>query len=204
MQRFTRAESQRRTRDRILMAAAELFLEKGFRATSIGSVADAAGYSHGAVYSNFAGKTDLGVAVVDLLYERESAALEQMINQSDGSIESSMAGFAAWGAAAIGDVRWARLELEVMATASEDEGGVVEAASSRRYARIRAAGAAGLSEMAKRAGVQLGVDPDELMVGALALALGLGLQRVADPTIPGEHIATFVAALMTGMSTGSA
>ncbi|MBA0049214.1 TetR/AcrR family transcriptional regulator [Mycobacteroides sp. LB1] len=194
MQRFTRAESQQRTRERILSAAAVLFLGNGFRATSIGQVADAAGFSHGAVYSNFAGKTELGLAVIDLLYEREAAVLQQQFNESSATWESMLEIFSAWGAATIGDIRWARLELDVMAAASDDE--EIREANALRYARLRATGAAVLSAVAERAGIELPADPNDLMIGALALALGLGLQRAADPAIPGSHIAMFLAALL--------
>ena len=40
-------------------AAADVFGEKGFRAASLTDVADRAGYTIGAVYSNFASKDEL-------------------------------------------------------------------------------------------------------------------------------------------------
>lgn len=57
--RLTRAEAQALTRRRVLDAAAEVFGDKGFRAASLNDVADRAGYTIGAVYSNFAGKDEL-------------------------------------------------------------------------------------------------------------------------------------------------
>jgi AcrR family transcriptional regulator len=57
--RLTRPETQAVTRRRLLDAAAEVFGEKGFRAASLTDVADSAGYTIGAVYSNFASKDEL-------------------------------------------------------------------------------------------------------------------------------------------------
>jgi AcrR family transcriptional regulator len=57
--RLTRPEAQALTRRRLLDAAAEVFGEKGFRAASLTDVADRAGYTIGAVYSNFASKDEL-------------------------------------------------------------------------------------------------------------------------------------------------
>jgi AcrR family transcriptional regulator len=57
--RLTRREAQALTRRRLLDAAADVFAELGFRAASLTDVADRAGYTIGAVYSNFAGKDEL-------------------------------------------------------------------------------------------------------------------------------------------------
>jgi AcrR family transcriptional regulator len=57
--RLTRREAQALTRRRLLDAAADVFAEQGFRAASLTDVADRAGYTIGAVYSNFAGKDEL-------------------------------------------------------------------------------------------------------------------------------------------------
>src|SRR3712207_3325844 len=68
--RLTRAERQARTRDDLVDAAERLFIAHGFHATSVDAIADEAGYTKGAVYSNFAAKEDLFFAV----YERRAAA----------------------------------------------------------------------------------------------------------------------------------
>jgi AcrR family transcriptional regulator len=64
--RLTRAERREQTRQELLTAAEECFVNGGFHATSVEQVADRAGYTKGAVYSNFASKEDLFFAV----YER--------------------------------------------------------------------------------------------------------------------------------------
>jgi AcrR family transcriptional regulator len=64
--RLTRAERRGQTRQELLTAAEECFVTGGFHATSVEQVADRAGYTKGAVYSNFASKEDLFFAV----YER--------------------------------------------------------------------------------------------------------------------------------------
>lgn len=64
-ERLTRSEQQRRTRDRLLAAAAEVFTEHGFGGASLDTIATRAGYTRGAVYSNFADKSALLRAVFD-------------------------------------------------------------------------------------------------------------------------------------------
>ena len=57
--RLSRAEAQAATRRDILRAAGRLFLRDGFVATSLADIAAEAGVTKGAVYSNFDGKEDL-------------------------------------------------------------------------------------------------------------------------------------------------
>lgn len=70
--RLTREESRRRTRERLLDAAAEVFKRQGYNGASLEAVADAAGYTKGAVYSNFATKADLFVALLERYVDAEA------------------------------------------------------------------------------------------------------------------------------------
>ncbi|MGN7870636.1 TetR/AcrR family transcriptional regulator [Paracoccus sp. 22332] len=65
MARLSRAESQAVTRERLLAAAHDLFRTEGYAATSVDRIAAAAGYSKGAVYSNFEGKEAIFLAVLE-------------------------------------------------------------------------------------------------------------------------------------------
>ncbi|MEU9888829.1 TetR/AcrR family transcriptional regulator [Sphaerisporangium sp. NPDC051011] len=75
MARLTRAESQERNRARVLSAAREEFTELGFREAKIDGIAERAGLTRGAVYSNFPGKRALYFAVLAELAVREPRAL---------------------------------------------------------------------------------------------------------------------------------
>src|SRR4051812_2616803 len=63
------------TRARLLAAAEEMFLARGFTGTTVDAVAADAGYTTGAVYSNFGGKADLFLAVLEQAAEAELAAV---------------------------------------------------------------------------------------------------------------------------------
>ncbi|MGH9133794.1 MAG: TetR family transcriptional regulator, partial [Ilumatobacteraceae bacterium] len=63
-QRLTRTEAQHNTRRTLLHAAGRLFVRDGFVATSLADIADEAGVTKGAVYSNFASKEDLFLALL--------------------------------------------------------------------------------------------------------------------------------------------
>jgi AcrR family transcriptional regulator len=58
------------TRAQLLDAALRVFLRRGFHAASLDEIAEEAGYTTGAVYSNFKGKEDLFLAVLDAEAQR--------------------------------------------------------------------------------------------------------------------------------------
>ncbi|HEY1169256.1 MAG TPA: TetR/AcrR family transcriptional regulator [Candidatus Limnocylindrales bacterium] len=72
-ERLSRQERKAQTRERLLDAAAQVFAQRGFEAASLDEVAAAAGYTKGAVYSNFAGKTDLLIALLERRIDVQSA-----------------------------------------------------------------------------------------------------------------------------------
>lgn len=73
--RLTRAEARAQTRRRLLDAAAETFARKGYDAASVEEIAEAAGYSVGAVYSNFSSKEQL---FSELRSERAALRLDEV------------------------------------------------------------------------------------------------------------------------------
>ncbi|MEU8249719.1 TetR/AcrR family transcriptional regulator [Nonomuraea sp. NPDC048916] len=69
MGRLTRAQTQERNRAKVLAAARDEFADRGFRDAKIDDIADRAGLTRGAVYSNFPGKRALYFAVLAGLAE---------------------------------------------------------------------------------------------------------------------------------------
>lgn len=75
MPRMTREESQAQTREKLIGVAQMLFARDGYAATSLERIADEAGYSKGAVYSNFDGKEALFLDVLDAHGKTSLAAI---------------------------------------------------------------------------------------------------------------------------------
>jgi AcrR family transcriptional regulator len=63
--RVTRAESKERTRQRLLAEAQRLFRERGYAATSLEQIAEAAEVTKGAIYGHFASKEDLMLTAME-------------------------------------------------------------------------------------------------------------------------------------------
>src|SRR5712691_3898321 len=72
-ERLTRQQRRDLTRQQLRDAAAVVFSARGYHAASLDEIADAAGFTKGAVYSNFASKEDLFLA---LIRERQTQMLE--------------------------------------------------------------------------------------------------------------------------------
>jgi AcrR family transcriptional regulator len=77
-----------------------VFARRGFDAASVEEIAEEAGYSHGAVYSNFDGKADLFLAVFeDYMAERVRELAEtQAALADDASLEVRARALAAFSA----------------------------------------------------------------------------------------------------------
>ena len=71
--RLTREDSRDQTTQRLLDAAQKLIAKKGLSATSVEDIAEAAGYTRGAFYSNFNSKGDL---FIELLRRDHDAHME--------------------------------------------------------------------------------------------------------------------------------
>ncbi|WP_440106963.1 TetR/AcrR family transcriptional regulator [Streptosporangium sp. H16] len=63
--RRSRAEQKRETRDALTVAALVAFARDGYHGASLEGIANEAGFSKGAVYSNFEGKAELFLAAMD-------------------------------------------------------------------------------------------------------------------------------------------
>jgi AcrR family transcriptional regulator len=77
-QRRTRDEQRAETRSRLLDAAAEVIAARGLDGASIDEIAERAGYTRGAFYSNFSGKPEL---LVELCEQRLRAYAERILPQ---------------------------------------------------------------------------------------------------------------------------
>ncbi|MBP2320175.1 AcrR family transcriptional regulator [Kibdelosporangium banguiense] len=178
MPRLTRAESQARTRDLLIATARTLFLRDGYHGTSLEKVADAAGFSKGAVYSNFRNKDELCLAVLDAIHADElNAALAEVSRAR--TFDEGVAGFQRWAERMIGDEGWTTLEVEFAIQARRDPDLREELAARDQIIRGTIA-----SVLATKLDANAAMDAEDMATALLSLGIGLGMQRVIDPSIP--------------------
>ncbi|MFI9406669.1 TetR/AcrR family transcriptional regulator [Nocardia sp. NPDC052316] len=194
MARLTRSESQARTRADLIATARDLFLADGYASTSLERVAEEAGYSKGAVYSNFRTKKELGLEVIELIHATKFAEVTDLL-AADTSFEEQLERFQEWAERTVGDVGWTMLEFE-FATVSRDDP-ALQAALVSSLGVVRGAVAAQVQTLADTRGIELPVPAEDAATGILSMGIGLGMQRAIDPSIPARLITDAVRLLVT-------
>lgn len=180
--RETRAERQARTRAELIFTAATVFARRGYRGASVEEIAEEAGYSHGAVYSNFAGKADLFLAVFeDYMAERVRELAEtQAALPEDAQLEARARALAdQWMDRLAGDRESVLLHMEFIAHAGRDR--ELAGRFGTRSAAMREAVARYISSYEEEAGAELPVPADDLALVLRALGIGLAIESLVSP-----------------------
>src|SRR4051794_31798254 len=178
--RLSRADRQARTRDDLLEAAARVFVECGFEAASIEAIAEEAGYTRGAFYSNFQSKEQLFAELLQQRVYSLYGRLAEDAGQGRGPSTLREAGEQLAQIQRDAEGSWLfRLWLELLAHASRDEAFREIAAGFWSTNRKLTAGTIEASFTA--AGTKPAVPPDHLATAMIALDIGLALQHFVDP-----------------------
>ena len=207
MARLTRAEQRAQTRADLLVAARERFLAVGYAAASLDDIADRAGYSKGAVYSNFVDKPNLCREVLQDLHEEKVAEMAALIT-GPGDLQDRIDGLAEWVERTVGDVGWTMLELEFV-TVSRNDPKLREMVVELRTAAHRT-----VVDMLRGL---LGADDEDIDVAEaeaelyeleatadllLSAGIGLGIQRAVDPTLSAEPVIDTMRSTLTLLAAG--
>jgi AcrR family transcriptional regulator len=167
------------TRAKILDAALLVFGERGISASSVNDVAAAAGLTKGAVYSSFASKDELVLAIMEEhARERMTHALASFAQAPDAGTALANVGTVLVEAIR-SDAVWHRLLAEYFALSYHDEDTRLALRERRREARGAVARA--LAQMETNLGAKLPMEPERLAVAFFALSNGLGIEAGIDP-----------------------
>jgi AcrR family transcriptional regulator len=183
--RISRADRQAQTRRALLDAAGDVFIERGLQGASVEAIAERAGFTRGAFYSNFASKEELFAEVLqDRVYATYRAMAEAQL-ATTGPIPTARRSAEQLAAVqAHPDGRWLfRLWLELLLQAGRDPKMRELAAEFWRSNRILIAR---ILERASGEGRRLfGLSPESMATVLIALDIGLAIQHYVDPeTVP--------------------
>lgn len=181
MARLNRQEAQARTREHLLVTATEHFLDRGFAAASLEQIADEAGYSKGAVYSNFRNKDELCLLVLDRVRLEKVAQIMAVLDLT-GPLDSTLDTFRDWADKTIGDRRWTLLEIEFSARSRQSE--PLREQIAEAAARMRLVIAGFIQSMTEQHSLALTMTPEAAATMILSTGIGLGLQRAISPELP--------------------
>lgn len=179
VEKLTPDRRREMTRSALVEAAAEVFAQRGFYAASLDEIAEAAGFTRGAIYSNFGGKEDLLMAVLELYTERQLQAFGAAIHPGgDDPAEVRYQAAAAVWAATQREQNLAALSLEMRLYALRNPEFRRRLGVSERHQQERIA--AFIEEVAKLEGRGLPVDAIDLAYVLRAFSDGLSQLRLAD------------------------
>jgi AcrR family transcriptional regulator len=94
MEPLTQERRRRQTRDHLLEAAAEVFAHRGYHEATLEEIATRAGFTKGAVYSNFAGKEDLFLTLTEVHVAEMLTRVNTMIASSEVPLGDRLEEFA--------------------------------------------------------------------------------------------------------------
>ncbi|SDC96386.1 transcriptional regulator, TetR family [Glycomyces harbinensis] len=206
VRRLTREESRAQTRERLLAAAEELFVERGVNGASVEQIAERAGFSRGAFYGNFDGRHDLVLALLERRTERE---LEEVAALGEGaaSFAEVLERLRAFNRRRAEHLEhWYAMRTELLLYALRNP--EVRPQLARREYLARKALAEGIAAALSRHGAAPAADPAFLGLIVHALEDGLLIQRLIAPDGVGDEVVVDAFALLldtwtsrTGMET---
>jgi AcrR family transcriptional regulator len=176
--RLSRAEQNDRNRALLLAAARRVFLERGYYAATLDQIADEAGFSKGAVYSRFASKADMFLALLEDRIAERAAQNARLAGELAGT--GDFAALLDLAEQAERDAPgWRLLVTEFRVHAARDP------ELNRRYAALHARTVDGVAQtfvqVSKEDTKDFPVPPRQLAGLWLTIETGRALEQIADP-----------------------
>jgi AcrR family transcriptional regulator len=172
--RLTREESRALTRSRLIAVGREHFLRYGLGGAVVEKIAEEAGYSRGALYSNFDTKDKLFLAVIQEQETRRSEIFRSILNEKSSSQER-LRKLRDTFADLVMERDWIVLHTEFEAEALRNER--IRESFLRFYRRTIRDGEELIKELLKVSDVTLSLKPNEFIMAMLSFSLGLAVNQ---------------------------
>lgn len=199
---LTPERRRQQTRDYLLQAAAEVFAARGFHGASLDEVAAKAGFTKGAVYSNFKNKEELFLALLEANQEREMDALHETLEASEIPPEARLSDFVnlirdqAQDLGANWDILYQEFTLYALRNPAARE-----MLAAHDAVTIRSVGELIESERSRQ-GIETLEHPEHVARIIVALFRGIGLMRALNPDLVDDSfLETAMAFLARGLMT---
>jgi AcrR family transcriptional regulator len=194
--RMTREQSKANTRERLLAAARSAFASSGFHGASVEEIASRAGFSTGALYSNFDGKEDLFLVLMEREIEEHAREIAEAVNLRESVAERATGGAQRWMTMIDREPELLLLFMEFWAYGVRDAS--VRPKVAERFAQVRRLLTKLIEEGAREFDLELALPAEQLAIAVDALADGIARQRLADPdAVPDELMGTVLAMLFS-------
>src|ERR671919_1647334 len=191
----TRKERQERTREQLVAAASRVFARRGYHQATVEEIAAEAGFSTGAVYSNFSGKEQLFLALADRQVSERVAEIQAVADAAEREDDAGAEAAAQFRTFLERDPDWPLLFYEFWSLSVRNPD--LQGELAKRREAIRDALAETLERVAAQHGFDLRFPPQALATAIAASLNGLAFERAADPeALPDDVFAEFVTAVL--------
>lgn len=193
--RLTREASQAQTREQLIATATRLFVTQGYSGTSIRDIAEQAGYTQGAFYSNFDSKETLLLEMLRRHMEAEATHLRALAGKGLPCPDQLLDELEAWASTLDQDVNWSMVSIELQMQAQRSA--PFAAAYRAIWQQHRDALARWIADLFIACERQIPVPAETLAASFMALAHGLALQRSATGNdISGSMMVTLLRGML--------
>ncbi len=194
--RLTREQSKANTRERLLAAARSAFASNGFHGASVEEIATRAGFSTGALYSNFDGKEDLFLELMEREIDEHAREIAEAVGERASVSERATGGARQWMTMIEREPELLLLFMEFWAYGVRDAG--VRPKVAARFAQVRRLLTRLIEDGVSELELELALPAEQLAIAVDALADGIARQRLADPSaVPDELMGTVLALLFS-------
>lgn len=192
---MTREQSRAMTRERLLTAARSVFARAGFHGASVEEVASEAGFSTGALYSNFEGKEDLFLVLMEREIDEHAREIAQAVRTRASVAERAAGGARQWMSTIEREPELLLLFMEFWAYGVRDP--QVRPKVAARFAQMRQTLTQLIADGVRDFDLELSVPAEQLAIAIDALADGIARQKLADPdAVPDELMGTIISLLL--------
>jgi AcrR family transcriptional regulator len=194
---LTRKEKQARTREKLMRSAAKLFCRQGLDQASVDDIAQDAGFTKGAFYSNFKSKEELFLAILDAKFAEEIDRIEASLQTDEAPDEAARHAGEDFIRSFRSDPEWMRLYMEFIAYAARNEGFREELLTRCRAMDAR------LEEVYAQWHERIGITPplplSQITRMVSIAADGFLIWQQLDPSLSEELYGTMLAVFMQGL-----
>jgi AcrR family transcriptional regulator len=193
--RLTREQSKAATRERLLLAARSVFARSGFHGASVEEIASEAGFSTGALYSNFDGKEDLFLVLMEREIDDHAREIAQAVGERTSVAERARGGAAQWMTMIEREPELLLLFMEFWAYGVRDA--QVRPKVAVRFAQVRELLTKLIADGTREFELELALPAEHLAIAIDALADGIARQKLADPhAIPDDLMGRVISLLL--------
>jgi AcrR family transcriptional regulator len=192
--RLTRPQQVERNRGLLLDAARTVFLARGYAGATLEAIADEAGFSKGVVYSQFAGKADLLLALLERRIADRAEENARLVAEHAG-VDALRALLRVNAQRAAEAADWGRLLIEFRVVAARDP--ALNARYAQLHLRTREAFTQAVTVALAKDGLVPVYPPETFAQLIFALDTGSTLEHAADPeSLPIELLDDLIARLV--------